>query len=235
MRGRMTILGLLTGAALIAASVTGIRLAARSAPSDVARENPAGRPVRLAAPIDALDYSIQERFRDLTGFGMARIPVVPQHVYEFAPETADEKAAVEGLRDRGWSVGFYLGGRGLLDPPMSESEWKKEGPNSLRRAISKPIVIAGLKTPADLPNPWELQAIGRSALEAFATRDRYESSFGRWTVDARAIRASQATCLECHTGPRANDFTKRAPNPEATLKVGDPLGAAIYVYARVQR
>jgi hypothetical protein len=234
MRDRIPILGIPLAAALMAASVVGMRFAARSDLHASSSGGAVTRSVRGATAIEALDYSIQERFRNLSGFGMARMPVTPQHVDRFDPETSDEKAAVAGLRDRGWTVGLYLGGRGLLDPPMTESEWTGDGPYSFRKAISEPIIIVGDITPEDLPRPWELQAIGRRALEASTATDRYEDSFGRWSVDARAVRANQVACLKCHTAGRANDFRSRDTDPGATLRLGDALGVAIYVYARTQ-
>jgi hypothetical protein len=187
------------------------------------------------SPVDGLDYTLQERFRTLDGFGMARIPTVPQHVYQFDPVTPDEKAAVEDLRKHGWMVGLYLGGRGLLRPPLSESEWERAGKHSTRRAISPPLVISGQTTPEGLPKPWELQAIGRKALEASARSDRYTASLGRWSVDVRPIRANRAACFECHTAEGAPDDRQPGVGRQADLKIGDALGVAIYVYRRQPR
>ena len=44
--------------------------------------------------IEALDRCIQVRFRDLKEFGLGRIPVVPQHVYQFQPQTQEEKELI---------------------------------------------------------------------------------------------------------------------------------------------
>jgi hypothetical protein len=212
---------MLLATATVAASVVGTRIATRS------DRSPAG-----ASPVEALNYCLQERFHTLDGFGMARIPTVPQHVYQFDPETPDEKAAVEDLRRRGWTVGLFLGGRGLLKPPLSESEWKnkKEFEYMFRRAIGEPLVIAGETTPEGLPQPWELQAIGRTALEASTASDRYGASLGRWSVDVRPIRADRAACFKCHTAEGANVLRPRGDLAE--LQVGDALGVAVYAYAR---
>jgi hypothetical protein len=184
------------------------------------------------SPVEGLNYSLQERFRTLDGFGMARIPAVPQHVYQFDPQTPDEKAAVEDLRKTGWTVGLYLGGRGLLRPPLSESEWESAGEHSTRKAISPPLVISGQTTPKGLPKPWELQAIGRKALEASIRSDCYSASVGRWSVDARPIRANRAACFQCHTAEGVLNDQQVGAGRQAELKIGDALGVAIYVYRR---
>jgi hypothetical protein len=258
MRGRVPIRSIPLATAITAALVVGSRFATRSELStslggrSVIRSVPGANPVDAlpsknpplilpefrsvsrASPIEVLNYSVQERFRTIDGFGMARLPVVPQHVDLFDPKTPEEKAAVEDLRSRGWTVGLYLGGRGLLEPPMSESEWENAGEHSHRKAISKPIVISGQATPAGLPKPWELQIIGRKALDAAAASDRYEASLGRWSVDARPIRANRAACLKCHTAEGATGFRPRGLNQETDLRLGDALGVAVYVYARKQ-
>jgi Protein of unknown function (DUF3365) len=255
MRGRIPLCGLALATATVTASVVGAGFAtrpefsaslgggsasrsfpgARPAESPRSRIPPASLPatrfVSAASPVEALNYSVQERFRTTKGFGMSRLLVVPQHVW-FDPETPDEKAAVEDLRSGGWTVGLYLAGRGLLKPPMSESEWENAGEFSVRRAISKPIVISGETTPAELPKPWELQVIGRNALEASAASDRYEAAFGRWSVDARPIRANRAACLACHATKPAAGSQRPGMDEDTDLRVGDALGLAVYVYTR---
>jgi hypothetical protein len=175
MRRRIPILGIALATVLLAVSSSG------------------------TSPVEALNDTVQERFRTLDGFGMARIPAVPQHVYEFDPQTPDEKAAVEDLRKQGWTVGLYLGGRGLLRPPLSESEWEKAGEHSTRRAISPPLVISRRVTPAGLPKPWELQAIGRKALDASARSD--PSVDGR-SMSGRSARAERRASNVIRRGAR---------------------------------
>src|SRR4051794_27155831 len=108
MKSRILSIGIPVGMVLVAASIVGARLAARSHPPDSPGGGPVHRTGHGASPVEALDYCIQERFHDLSGFGMARMPVVPQHLYRFDPETPEEKAAVEDLRRQGWAVGLYL-------------------------------------------------------------------------------------------------------------------------------
>jgi hypothetical protein len=187
----------------------------------------------FSRPIEELDYCIQKRFHTVDEFGMARIPVVPQHLYEFNPETPDEKAAVADLHKQDWTVGLYLGGRGLLGPPLSKTQWEEVGRYSDRKAISEPIRISGKVPPADLPKPWELWEIGQRALEASTTSDRHTASFGRWSVDARPVRATQKACLKCHEAEGASVYPPRPTGPRTKLQIGDALGVVLYVYARV--
>ena len=97
-------------------------------------------------------------------------------------------------------MGLYLGGRGLLKPPLSEFESKDAGKHSTRKAISQPLVIAGQTTPEGLPKPWELQAIGRKALETSVSKDRYTASLGRWSVDVRPILREWGGVLQMSYG-----------------------------------
>lgn len=218
---------------ILTASAVGIVFAARGRSSADRRGASVVRSVAMTSPVDALDYTIQERFRTIKGFGISRISVVPEHMHEFDPESGDEKAAVAELRSQGWDVGFYLGGRGLLELPLSETEWDKSDTRGWpRRTISKPIVIAGDSTPSDLPRPWELQEIGREALEASVTGDRFTASLGRWSVDVRPIRASRAECLKCHAPNGIANLRSHGKNQDAELRIGDALGVAIYLYAR---
>jgi hypothetical protein len=218
MRNRILVRVVLLVPAAIAACVVGAHIRSRSGP--------------ITSPVEALNRSVQERFQTLTGFGMSRMPVVPQHVQKFDPETSEETAAVEELRRQGLTVGLYLGGRGLLESPMTKAEW--DGPDKFngRRAISKPILITGDEPLAGLPEPWELWEIGQRALEASAKSDKYQAPFGRWTVDARPIRAQKEGCLTCHQAQATPGTHRRGTESNTPLKVGDALGVVVYVYAR---
>ena len=221
MWGRIPIQGTLLATAITSVTLVGAQLTIRYG--------------LFASPVEALNYCIQKRFHTLDGFGMARMPVVPQHVYEFAPETSEEQAAVAELQQKGWSVGLYLGGRGLLESPMTQAEWEKVGKFSDRKAISEPLRISGKLPPTDLPKPWELWKIGQRALVASTTSDQYQASFDRWWVDARPIRANQKACFKCHAAEGADGYPPRSRDPSTELKIGDALGVVIYVYARTPK
>ena len=65
---------------------------------------------------------------------------------------------------------------------------------------------------------------------------------GAWRVEARPVRASAESCIECHrrhsgfeikTMPATGGAAVAAEKPkEADLKVGDPLGVLLYAYRK---
>jgi len=206
----------------------------REAPSSPARET---RPDTRyddseASPIEPLDRCTQERFRGFAEVGMSRMSVLPHNIGWFNPKTPEEQSAVAKLRQLGWTVSFYLGGRGLLGPPLSKAEWDEAGDISLHRVISKPLRITGADSPLSLPTPWELRDIGRQAMASFTTGDKYEASLGKWRIDARPIRASQRACLKCHAAENAAGDPLLDEREEPAPSLGDALGVAIYVYSR---
>jgi hypothetical protein len=192
-------------------------------------KRPGGSLAAEENPIESLNKCIQDRFHDLDNFGMARLPVVPQHVQRFQAETPQEKEAVARFQEDGWQVAFYLGGRKVMESGMSKEEWKQAGEDSLRRAISEPIFITDQKAATDLPRPWELWEHSQKALAASITTDSYTSTVGRWFLDARPVRADRKACLDCHCARGANPWDKSKEN---ALRVGDALGVVIYLYAK---
>jgi hypothetical protein len=233
MGNRIIVLGLSLAAASIAATVTGSRLLTGFGPSAGPSETSASHFDYAEGPVEALDRCVQERFHTITDFGMSRLPVVPQHVDHFDPETPEEKAAVAELQRQGLTVGLYLGGRGLLGPTMSQAEWDDDGSQEpYSKPIGGPIVISGEATPEGLPGPRELWEIGREALMASAAGDRHEAPFGRWSADVRPIRANQKACLGCHSARAATGLPAPGQGQETDLKIGDALGVVIYLYAR---
>jgi hypothetical protein len=182
------------------------------------------------SPVESLNQCIQDRFRNLDRFGMSRMSV---HSWSFYPVTPEERSAVTRLREDGWEVGFYLGGRELLERPgITEAEWNEADESSFRRAVSKPISITGQEPPPDLPRPWELWGHARKALAASDVADSYTASVGRWSIDARPVRADRQVCLKCHDEGGATAFPSPDEEGGRPLRVGDALGVAIYVYAR---
>ena len=253
------ILGVALGAGAVILSLIGRdRLEARSGHSAKLTEpnphqaGPSGRPRPDVGPIDALDYQIQDRLHNSSGFGGGRILVTPEHRISFptepfwAPERQTEidedRAIVANLERQGWTVALYLAGRALLRPPMSESEWneasEREGLGGRRskysptRTISPPIMISGRATRDDLPKPRELWSIGRQALESARTSDLFESSSDSWSVAVRPVRADRQKCLNCHNSDVEPDRKSLTAHQKARLQIGDALGVAIYVYAR---
>lgn len=209
------------------------------------------------SPIEDLNYHIQDRLHNAEGMGGTRIPTTPEHRRisfpdysygffvdrtEYDRSLAQEEAFIADLQRGGWTVNLYLAGRSLLDPSMSEVEWSRalvdemldprRGEASPFRTIGPPLVITNQGFREALPKPRELWEIGQRALRAAEVSDRYATTFGSWSVDVRPVRADREDCLNCH---KTAEQTSRKP-PEARsrapLKVGDPLGVAIYVYRR---
>jgi hypothetical protein len=153
----------------------------------------------------------------------------------FRPLTPDEQAAEDALRKSGWQVGFYLGGRGLLKTAeMTRAEWEEReqrGGNRYQHTITGPMLLEGQGESRDFPPPWELWEHGRKALFASKWTDFYKSSQGRWTIEARPVRADRQDCVDCHGSGRAFPEATREANRSA-LQVGDALGVVLYVYAR---
>lgn len=227
-RYQILVLGLLLGTAAIAGSVGGARLATRS-DSPLGRiDTLESRPKHLASPMDDLDYHVQERMRTSEGFGMSRVfgLVHIMNIVSLTNKASDEeRAVIAELERQGLRVGVYLGSRGLLEAPVSEAVWnegEKRRAESKRKPIGEPVLISGEVEPEGMPGPFELWEIGQKALVISKTSDRYESSIGRWKVDARPVRAAQESCLKCHS----------SEHPDTKLKIGDALGVVMYVYAR---
>jgi len=237
-RYRIFILILLLGTAAIAGSVGSARNGTRS-DSPLGRINtPGSRPKPPTSPMDDLDYHVQERMQTSEGFGMSRmlglehIRQIPSHSDSASDE---EQAVIAELERQGWTVGLSLGSRGLLEMPISKTEWdarRKTGPHVKREPIEEPVLISGHAKPEGMPGPFDLWEIGQKALLASTTSDRYESSIGRWKVDARLVRATRESCLKCHSTEEAGYNGFPEPNANTKLKPGDALGVVIYVYAR---
>ncbi len=186
------------------------------------RERTAERLVRGPASIEPLDYCIQRRLHDFEGFGFSRLADVPQHLYQFAPETSDERSAVAGLRWSGRAVAIYLGGLALLDP--------SRGPDKEpvgRRTFSPAIDVTGTAALA-LPPEGALRALSRKALAASDAGEPVTSTVGRWRIDVRPVRADRQACLDCHAAIRPDLPPRAAPSVDHPLKIGDALGVVIY-------
>ena len=63
----------------------------------------------------------------------------------------------------------------------------------------------------------------------FEQTSSYDFTAGGWTFVARPVRASEASCLQCH---EADGTTRTFPSRDhvPTLRVGDALGALLYGY-----
>lgn len=224
----------LMGAAFVVSVSLGLDDAATNA-----QQNSPTQPARNSHPLDALDREVQKRFHKVIGFGMARIGTQRK----FAPETEEEKASVRELNREGYKVGLYLAGRAILnDVPEQYRRAKLDfGASSAGQAFSGPIFLssAGMK---ELPTAASLWDETRRALQSFATgAERYGFKSGEWDVEARPVRASEESCLKCHTAREhfavvvVNEKGEKSVEPERTEdppKLGDPLGVLVYAYRK---
>jgi hypothetical protein len=195
------------------------------------------------SPIEYFNEQIILRFYDLevAEFGLARIPTRGHDDTTYKrllALTPREQAAEQELTEAGWEVGFYLGGRGLLRrSTISEAVWREgeqNGSTGHRHTISGPILLGRRKKSSDFPTPWELWEPGRKALIASKLTASYKDSVGRWTIEARPVRADRQECLNCHGSRQAVLDKSRDGAAPGALEIGDALGVVLYVYARSQ-
>jgi len=156
--------------------------------------------------ITRLDGCIQRRFGDTRAFGMRRILPNEYHgVRLFQPENAAEREVVDELRRQNYDVAFFLAGRGIL-----------AGGDARRSRVQGPAFVTPSQSD-EFPQPGDLLAESRSALLGFEAGGGYDVRKSGWTIALRPLRAASEICVQCH---KAN----------ANLKIGDPLGVAIYAY-----
>jgi hypothetical protein len=198
----------------------------------VARENSIGQD---DSPVGSLDRCLQVRFRNLDGMGLSRLPITHANVQRFEPETANEIAAVSELKKDGFDSAFYLGGRDLLEQRMTDADLEKPKRFGFDGGISEPVVVTDKTALLDLPKQRELREHGRKALLASIASDPYRSSIGRWSIEARPVRADRQECLNCHAPENATRFPSPRENSSGSLRVGDALGVLIYVYAQTPK
>jgi hypothetical protein len=177
-------------------------------------------------PIECLDHIIQHRFLDARAFGMSRVLPSRYHgITQFQPENATEQKVVTELREKGYQVVFFLAGRGVLDPPANIFDRSRFG-------LQGPAFVSNLNQTASLPDNEALLAESRKAMQLFAAHDAsdpgYEVRKGDWTVALRPLRASNYTCVRCHTDGPASLRPTRTQEPH----LGNALGVAMYVYRR---
>lgn len=180
--------------------------------------------------VDSLDHAIQKRFHNVIGFGMDRIA----REKKFVPETEEEKAAVKSLKEAKLKVGLYLAGRLAIEPKPNEHIWGEHG---FPRTISHPIFVSSKTKAKELPERLELWEQTQKAFTAFSEgKEAYEFTVAQWDVKARPVRASDQSCLRCHTEDyrmvSVGDHASTTESKGNKLQVGDPLGVLLYAYER---
>lgn len=240
MRKRMIALSVLLAGLFVALTQMWSGDAARAASRSAAQEKPAGKPAANnypahdCSPVAALDQCVQQRFSAMERFGIRRVITFPFHLQHFRPENEKEKNVIAELEKDGWTVSFYLVGRSVLGAKPDQSLWEKTAGNYYsRKPINNPILLTKDAKIDDLPKPLELWEQTRKAMTAFSGTDQYDFPVGKWQVAARPVRASQQACLQCHS-QRAETIDGQGKVVSQGLKVGDPLGAVLYVYSRTR-
>ena len=202
---------------------------------------PVAKPSPDAAthPFDALDRAVQQRFHNVIGFGMARIATERK----FAPETKEEKGAVRDLKRAGYRVGLFLAGRGVLEPfPEQYRVSSTYFGNGLSHTMSGPVYMSssGLKGLPSGPALWEP---ARRALLAFGGgAERQSFTVGKWEVEARPVRATNESCVQCHKDVQLTVYQNASGKyygwglkEDSVLRVGDTIGVLLYVYQKKAR
>jgi hypothetical protein len=157
----------------------------------------------LPAPeeIARLNECIQARFHDRKAFGMQRILPRQYHgIRTFQPENPTEQAVVNQLQRKGYQVALYLSGRGVLATPAIAT---------FRNGVQGPAFI----TPFPRKDDLSLLDDSREALVSFEKGEGYDIRKGEWSVAMRPLRATDQQYVQCHS-----------------VKVGDAIGVAMYVY-----
>ena len=211
---------------VVASAITLMLLAISAADSQERPRSDGERaqPAHARATIVAFDTCLQERFKDVDeGFGFARIMKPGATTHRFKPENVREDAAVNDLERAHLRVVLYLTGRAVLRSDLP-AEWRRE-------LTKGPVEVTSTGKDIDAtaaPKPLDLDADSRRAMTAFAKGEPYDFTAPGWNFVALPVRASDASCLECHD---ENGGTHRAlRNAGSTLRVGDPLGVVLYGY-----
>jgi hypothetical protein len=175
-------------------------------------------------PIARLDECIQRRFLGIGAFGMARVLPNRYHgVVQFRSENAAEQQAVAELTEKGYHVALFLAGRHVLDQPSQYP--------SPRFGLQGPALVASLDAAVALPDRETLLAEGRKAMQSLVNDQNgsgYDVRQGNWVIAMRPLRASNETCVRCHT----TGFGALIRDGNRHVELGDALGVAMYVYRR---
>lgn len=198
--------------------------------------------------LDPLDAAIQDRF--IFGeleFGFERVGPLRVHLPRFAARTDAERAAVAELESNHWQAAFYLAGRTMLaEKGVQGSETNSDF--SQGQGFHGPVLMTPRTFQSEpMKNLPLSRTEARKALDHLMKNNQYETSLGTWELLARPLRM-RAECLKCHLsmdrpnlremGPSMvnseSGSTSKESKPKSSLKTGDLLGAAIYLYRRTR-
>jgi hypothetical protein len=158
--------------------------------------------------ISRLDECIQIRFLDRRTFGINRMGVGAHGMRMFQPENPTEQSIVDQLRQKGFEVAAYLVGRqALAETPVPTSRAGLQGPASIT-----------FHSDTEFPDETFVFSEGKKALAAIGQGSGYDVKKGEWNIAIRPLRASNQTCIQCHT------TVDNAPT------LGEALGVVMYVF-----
>lgn len=184
--------------------------------------------------IAALDDCIQQRFLDVDkGFGFSRVIRPGSTPHRFKAENAKELTIVEYLTGARLDVVLYLAGRRIVEAKLNSEDVDSIAGSLIKGPVS---ITPGDKQVAGLPTPGQLLNRGREAMQAFQGSGKYDFSLGEWKFITRPVRASDATCLNCHQRNGTTLFSRgKIGEDSKSLKIGDPLGLLVYGYKNSRR
>ncbi len=185
--------------------------------------------------IASLDSRIQERFKDVDeSFGFRRIVTPGMNPHRFTPENARELKIVKDLERSRLEIALYLAGRSVLGPKPDEAAWRKKDSRLLIKGPA--LVSANDSRRGDLPAPSELWEQSRRAMEVLQKSSAYDFALGGWKFSARPVRASDQSCLKCHSSDRASTILLTpGEGVKSSVKIGDLLGIVLYASDRARR
>jgi hypothetical protein len=168
---------------------------------------------------DAIDKLIDARFQIVDGktFGESRIVEIDGHgriSENFAPEGKTEESLMQiaNAPKLGYYFGFLHLGHAMAGKHDSEErKYLKEQIGRVDHLHSSPVDV--LASEADYNR---LQAFGRSVASRATHGEAFETADGKYVAFVRPVKATQASCVGCHT----------------EAKRGDTLGAMIYWVAK---
>jgi len=179
--------------------------------------------------IAALDDCIQQRFLDVDkGFGFSRVIRPGSTPHRFKAENAKELTIVEYLTRARLDVVLYLAGRRIVEAKLNSEDVDSIAGSLIKGPVS---ITPANKQNKGLPLPKQLLSHSPEAMHVFQGSGKYDFSLGEWKFIARPVRASDATCLNCHQRNGTTLFsTGRIGQESKSLQIGDPLGLLVYGY-----
>ena len=227
------------------------------------RPQPAIVDCHTSSPFDELNQVMQTRFLNWEkGFGYERLnpfemtQLSSRHERRtlvavksndiFSPESSEEAIAINSLKTQRMKLGVFLASRwaGFLLSPKSFEQKEKLEPgvvylsqSPIVSVIKGPVVVTHadfLDSYPEITNK-EFVAKVQMAVKAFESSDSFLFNADGWNIEARPVRATMESCVECHNS-RFADMQYSLPDSNEKklnvnkVKIGDTLGVLLYTY-----